>query len=82
MTAFAVGVVHEGTVGGNETDDVVTLCQQFSKVGSTFLQGCRGVLELEGQKLPPRGSPASYTRACTVKGRAGMIVSGASSISL
>ena len=43
----------------------------------TFLQGWRGVLELEGQMLPPRGSPDSCTLSNTVKGLAGMMVSGA-----
>ena len=43
----------------------------------TFLQGCSGVEELKGQTLPPKGSPLSYTLSCTVKGLAGMTVSGA-----
>ena len=47
------------------------------RVGVTFLQGCKGVLELYGQKFPPRGSPASYTLSCTLNGLAGIIVSGA-----
>lgn len=42
----------------------------------TFLQGCNGLLELKGQKLPPKGSPALYTLSYTVEGRAGMMTFG------